>query len=79
MSAMTDIVTPNATKPVSIAKTAMTPTPASSMHLKLPNDRWRPMEIAFWGIPTAICAFIVHALRLYRFDLMLARDRKSVV
>lgn len=30
-----------------------------------------PLHIAFWGIPTAICAFIVHALRLYRFDLML--------
>ena len=32
-----------------------------------------PLHIAFWGIPTAICAFIVHALRLYRFDLMLTR------
>ncbi len=32
-----------------------------------------PLHIAFWGIPTAICAFIVHALRLYRFDLMLSR------
>ncbi|MQU08361.1 DUF969 domain-containing protein [Pseudomonas helleri] len=32
-----------------------------------------PLHIAFWGIPTAICAFIVHGLRLYRFDLMLSR------
>lgn len=32
-----------------------------------------PLHIAFWGIPTAICAFIVHALRLYRFDMMLSR------
>lgn len=32
-----------------------------------------PLHIALWGIPTAICAFIVHGLRLYRFDLMLSR------
>lgn len=32
-----------------------------------------PLHIAFWGIPTAICAFIVHGLRLYRFDLVLSR------
>ena len=37
-----------------------------------------PLHIAFWGIPTAICAFIVHALRLYRFDLMLARSLSEV-
>jgi len=51
MSAMTDIVSPNASQPVSIAKTAMTPTPASRTHLNLPNDRWKPMEIAFWLLP----------------------------
>ena len=33
-----------------------------------------PLHIAFWGIPTAICAFIVHALRLYRFDSQLTRQ-----
>ena len=37
-----------------------------------------PLHIAFWGIPTAICAFIVHALRLYRFDLMLERSMAEV-
>lgn len=36
-----------------------------------------PLHIAFWGIPTAICAFIVHALRLYRFDLQLTRQLTS--
>lgn len=36
-----------------------------------------PLHIAFWGIPTAICAFIVHGLRLYRFDLMLSRTLKK--
>ena len=37
-----------------------------------------PLHIAFWGIPTAICAFIIHALRLYRFDLMLSRSMAEV-
>lgn len=31
-----------------------------------------PLHIALWGIPTAICAFVIHSWRLYRFDLSLA-------
>ncbi|WP_287815633.1 DUF969 family protein, partial [Pseudomonas sp.] len=27
-----------------------------------------PLHIALWGIPTALCAFFIHALRLHRFD-----------
>lgn len=29
--------------------------------------RMEPLEIALWGIPTALCAFAIHALRLRRF------------
>lgn len=32
-----------------------------------------PMHIALWGIPTAICAFIIHAFRLNRLDGEIAR------
>jgi uncharacterized membrane protein len=27
-----------------------------------------PLEIAVWGIPTAICAFVIHAWRIHRFQ-----------
>jgi uncharacterized membrane protein len=27
-----------------------------------------PLHMALWGIPTAICAFIIHSWRLYRLD-----------
>lgn len=27
-----------------------------------------PLQIALWGIPTAICAFVIHAVRLRRFE-----------
>ena len=27
-----------------------------------------PIHVALWGIPTAICAFVIHAVRLYRLD-----------
>ncbi len=27
-----------------------------------------PLEIALWGIPTALCAFTIHAIRLRRLD-----------
>jgi uncharacterized membrane protein len=27
-----------------------------------------PLHIALWGIPTAICAFIIHAWRIHRFE-----------
>jgi uncharacterized membrane protein len=32
-----------------------------------------PLQIALWGIPTAICAFAIHATRLFRLDAQLAR------
>jgi len=32
-----------------------------------------PVAIAMWGIPTALCAFLIHAVRLYRLDGYLAR------
>lgn len=31
-----------------------------------------PLHIALWGIPTAICAFVIHAWRLRRFERALA-------
>ena len=37
-----------------------------------------PLHIAMWGIPTAICAFAIHATRLYRFDAMLAREAQAL-
>lgn len=33
-----------------------------------------PLQIALWGIPTAICAFAIHATRLSRLDARLARE-----
>ena len=33
-----------------------------------------PLHMALWGIPTAICAFIIHSWRLYRLDRFLARS-----
>lgn len=36
-----------------------------------------PLHIAVWGIPTAICAFIIHAIRLHRFDRRLSREMSS--
>ncbi|WP_213876728.1 DUF969 domain-containing protein [Pseudomonas sp. dw_358] len=32
-----------------------------------------PLHIAFWGIPTAVAALIVHGTRVYRFDRYLQR------
>lgn len=32
-----------------------------------------PLHIALWGIPTAICAFCIHAFRLNRLDAEIAR------
>jgi uncharacterized membrane protein len=37
-----------------------------------------PLHIAMWGIPTAICAFAIHATRLYRFDAQLAREARAL-
>ena len=33
-----------------------------------------PLHIALWGIPTAICAFLIHAARLWRLDRHLQRE-----
>lgn len=33
-----------------------------------------PIHVALWGIPTATCAFLIHAWRLRRLDRMLARE-----
>ena len=33
-----------------------------------------PIHVALWGIPTAISAFAIHALRLHRLDKQLARE-----
>jgi uncharacterized membrane protein len=33
-----------------------------------------PIRVALWGIPTATCAFVIHAVRLYRLDAVLARE-----
>lgn len=36
-----------------------------------------PLHIALWGIPTAICAFVIHAWRLHRLDRKLASTLTS--
>ena len=33
-----------------------------------------PLHIALWGIPTALCAFAIHAARVLRFERRLARE-----
>lgn len=33
-----------------------------------------PIHVALWGLPTAACAFVIHAWRLRRLDRMLARE-----
>lgn len=37
-----------------------------------------PLHIALWGIPTAICAFVIHAWRLYCLDRMLSAAPQAV-
>ncbi|ARJ40737.1 hypothetical protein B1H58_01135 [Pantoea alhagi] len=37
-----------------------------------------PLHIALWGIPTAVCAFIIHALRLRRLDRKLAAELSAL-
>ncbi len=32
-----------------------------------------PLQIALWGIPTALCAFCIHSLRILRFEKQLHR------
>lgn len=36
-----------------------------------------PMRVALWGIPTAICAFVIHAVRLYRLDGQIERELRD--
>ncbi|MBY0346105.1 MAG: DUF969 domain-containing protein [Neisseriaceae bacterium] len=36
-----------------------------------------PLHIAMWGIPTAICAFVIHAVRLKRMDSWIAREMQD--
>jgi len=37
------------------------------------NIEVNPLHIAMWGIPTAICAFFIHAFRLNRLDAEIER------
>lgn len=37
-----------------------------------------PLHIALWGIPTALCAFAIHATRLSRLDARLAREAAAL-
>lgn len=36
------------------------------------------LHIAVWGIPTALCAFVIHATRLARLDRQLERDTQAL-
>lgn len=36
-----------------------------------------PLQIALWGLPTAVCAFAIHAVRLLRFERRLAHGLAS--
>jgi len=33
-----------------------------------------PIHVAVWGIPTAICAFLIHSYRLHRLDQYIAKE-----
>jgi uncharacterized membrane protein len=33
-----------------------------------------PLHVAVWGIPTAICAFVIHSIRLHRLDKWLDKQ-----
>ncbi|WP_034943553.1 DUF969 domain-containing protein [Erwinia oleae] len=37
-----------------------------------------PLHIAVWGIPTAVCAFVIHAVRLGRLDKKLAAELSAL-
>ena len=37
-----------------------------------------PIELAKWAIPTALCAFAIHATRLWLLDRKLARERREI-
>ena len=36
-----------------------------------------PLQVGQWGFATAICAFAIHAWRLYRLASVLARELKA--
>jgi uncharacterized membrane protein len=36
-----------------------------------------PIQIALWGIPTAVCAFLIHAGRLSRLDSRIEREMEA--
>jgi uncharacterized membrane protein len=36
-----------------------------------------PIHVAVWGIPTAICAFLIHGFRLYLLDRKLERELRG--
>lgn len=36
-----------------------------------------PLEIALWGLPTAVCAFLIHAWRLARFSRRFRHERPA--
>jgi uncharacterized membrane protein len=36
-----------------------------------------PLKVAFWGLPTAVAAFVVHAFRLLRLDRTIAREMRD--
>lgn len=46
--------------------------------LESANIHTEPLHIALWGIPTAISAFIIHALRLRRLDKKLAAELSAL-
>ncbi|OKP04368.1 DUF969 domain-containing protein [Xenorhabdus eapokensis] len=37
-----------------------------------------PLHIALWGLPTAICAFLIHSTRLYRLDYRIANELNAL-
>ncbi|PHM63115.1 DUF969 domain-containing protein [Xenorhabdus ishibashii] len=37
-----------------------------------------PLHIALWGLPTAICAFLIHSVRLYRLDYRIANELNAL-
>jgi uncharacterized membrane protein len=37
-----------------------------------------PLQLAKWAIPTALCAFAIHATRLWLLDRKLARERSEL-
>lgn len=39
--------------------------------------RMEPLEIAIWGIPTALCAFLIHGYRLGRFAARIGSRARS--